>query len=312
MINILRTSVNTAVSIAFLALATSAFAQQQPPQFGSSKEAMTMLLKTVAAVKADPAKAIDTINKGEGGFLDRDLYPFCFQISDGKVVAIANPNAKQLLGQDARTLKDSTGKAYGMELYAAAAKSEVSEVSYMFPRPGNDTSSVPKISFVTKAGDLGCGVGYYKWFAKKNGPEWYPFGSGRLVLRSRRVARKGGAPAGVRGRALWIFERQTARAACRTSFIEARPEGQPEAPIDHYVVEDHADPQEVSDPEGSDRLAKANGHAPPTPPDVDEEFAPALRALPHSGLEAHEFLLALGGGADQHKHAFGVVFHSRL
>ena len=50
----------------------------------------------------------------------------------------------------------------------------------------------------------------------------------------------------------------------------------------------------------------------PTPPDVDEEFAPVLRALPHPGLEADEFLLALGGGADQHKHAFGVVFHSRL
>jgi hypothetical protein len=37
--------------------------------------------------------------------------------------------------------------------------------------------------------------------------------------------------------------------------------------------------------------------------DVDEEFAPALRALSHPGLEADEFLPALGSGADQHKHA---------
>jgi len=29
--------------------------------------------------------------------------------------------------------------------------------------------------------------------------------------------------------------------------------------------------------------------------DVDEEFAPALCALPHPGLEARPFLLALGG-----------------
>jgi hypothetical protein len=43
-----------------------------------------MLEKTVAAVKADKTKALDTINKREGGFLDRDLYPFCFNISDGK------------------------------------------------------------------------------------------------------------------------------------------------------------------------------------------------------------------------------------
>ncbi len=32
----------------------------------------------------------------------------------------------------------------------------------MFPRMGPDKTPVPKISLVTKAGDLGCGVGYYK------------------------------------------------------------------------------------------------------------------------------------------------------
>jgi len=30
----------------------------------------------------------------------------------------------------------------------------------MFPRPVTDTTPVEKISFVTKVGDLGCGVGY--------------------------------------------------------------------------------------------------------------------------------------------------------
>jgi hypothetical protein len=50
----------------------------------------------------------------------------------------------------------------------------------------------------------------------------------------------------------------------------------------------------------------------PTSLDVDEEFVLTLRALPHPGLEADEFLLALGGGADQHQNAFGVVFHARL
>jgi len=64
-----------------------------------------MLAKTVAAMKADEAKTLDLINKGEGGFLDRDLYPFCANVSDGKSVALGNPNAKQLLGVDTRTLK---------------------------------------------------------------------------------------------------------------------------------------------------------------------------------------------------------------
>jgi hypothetical protein len=32
----------------------------------------------------------------------------------------------------------------------------------MFPRPGADKTPVQKVSFVTKTGDLGCGVGHYK------------------------------------------------------------------------------------------------------------------------------------------------------
>ena len=54
-----------------------------------------MLEKTIAAVKADKAKTLDLINEGKGGFLDRDLYVFCANNSDGKVVALGNPNAKQ-------------------------------------------------------------------------------------------------------------------------------------------------------------------------------------------------------------------------
>ena len=38
-------------------------------------------------------------------FRDRDLYPFCFNLSDGKIVAIGNPNTKGLLGLDRETLK---------------------------------------------------------------------------------------------------------------------------------------------------------------------------------------------------------------
>jgi single cache domain-containing protein len=147
-------------SMTVLLLSPTAFAQTS----GTADEAKAMLMKAVAAVKADKAKALDMFNKGEGGFLDRDLYPFCFNISDGKAVAIGNPNAKQLLGQDARTIKDVNGKAVGLEQFAAAQKpeGEITEVSYMFPRPGADKTPVPKVSFTTKVGDLVCGVGYYK------------------------------------------------------------------------------------------------------------------------------------------------------
>jgi hypothetical protein len=121
-------------------------------------------LRAVAAVKADKTKALDMFNKGVGGFLDRDLYPFCFNAGDGKLVVTGNPNTKQNVGRDERTVKDPTGKAFGLETYAAAQKPEgqITEVTYMFPKPGADTTPVPKVTFVTRVDDLGCGVGYYK------------------------------------------------------------------------------------------------------------------------------------------------------
>src|SRR6201996_3397850 len=101
----LRTSVIAAVSAAVLTFSTAALGQQG----GTAAEAKAMLMKAAAAVKADKAKALEMFNKGEGGFLDRDLYVFCSNVSDGINVAIGNPNAKQLLGKDDRTLKDAAG-----------------------------------------------------------------------------------------------------------------------------------------------------------------------------------------------------------
>jgi len=150
-----------AASAAVLMISPMAFAQGQ---FGTADEAKAMLVKAAGAMKADKTKTLDLINKGEGGFLDRDIYPFCFELSDGKILAVASNNAKQFLGTDIRALKDATGRVYGPELFAAAQKPEgqITEVSYMFPRPGADKTPVQKVSFVTKVGDLGCGVGHYK------------------------------------------------------------------------------------------------------------------------------------------------------
>ena len=148
----------SALGATVLMFATAAFAQ------GTAADAQAMLAKAVAAVKADKAKALDMFNKGEGGFLEGDLYPFCFNAGDG--IIVANSNAKRLLGQDVRTLKDPTNNAYGRKLYAAAQKPEgrITTVSYEFQKAGgNNTMPVPKVSFVTRVGDLGCGVGYYKY-----------------------------------------------------------------------------------------------------------------------------------------------------
>jgi hypothetical protein len=154
-----RTLIIGGLSTAVIALSTAVFAQQG--QSGTAQEARAMLDKAVAAVKADRDLALGMFNKGEGGFRDRDLYPFCSRISDGK--GVATPLAVPT-GTDLRTLRDSTGKAFGLEQFVAAQKPEgqITEVSYMFPKPGTTAPAVAKISFVTRVGDLICGVGYYK------------------------------------------------------------------------------------------------------------------------------------------------------
>jgi hypothetical protein len=151
-----------AACAAVIAVSPAAFAQETG---GTADEARAMLTKAVAAVRADQAKALDMFNKGEGGFRDRDLYVFCANASDGTIVATGNPNLKQALGTDMRAAQNSAGEPFGAEMYAAIQKPEgqITEVSYMSPKPGADDMLVAKVNLVTRAeNDLACGVGYYK------------------------------------------------------------------------------------------------------------------------------------------------------
>ncbi len=124
-------------------------------QYGTAAEAKAMLEKAVGALKANKAKALAEFTKGEGGFKDRDLYPFCGG-PDGNFTA--HPS---LTGKSLKDLKDKAGKPLGAEMYKVATEGKISEVSYMWPRPGQ-TEPVQKVSYVTKAGDQVCAVGYYK------------------------------------------------------------------------------------------------------------------------------------------------------
>jgi hypothetical protein len=157
-----REFVIASAATAVIALSPAAFGQQTR---GTAHEAKAMLMRAIAAVKADKAKALDMFNKGEGRFREGDLYVFCANVSDGTLVAIGNPNLKEALGLDVRAGRNSTGKAFGEEIYAAMQKPEgqISEVSYVGPTPGADDALVGKVSLVARAdNDLGCGVGYYK------------------------------------------------------------------------------------------------------------------------------------------------------
>jgi signal transduction histidine kinase len=153
-------------AIGFVTLSLTSFSGAtlaQDVKHGTEAEARAMLQKTIAAVKADKAKALAMIAEGEGGFLDKDLYPFCFNKTDGKIHPYPNLNSAALFGTDQRRVKDASGKDVGQMNFDAAQKPEgtITEVTYLWPKPGDSKPSV-KVSFVTRIGDLGCGVGYYK------------------------------------------------------------------------------------------------------------------------------------------------------
>lgn len=141
--------------VAFAALVLMAASMAFAGDFGTAAEAKAMLEKAVAAVKANKADALAKFAKGEDGFKDRDLYPFCGG-PDGNFTAHPSLTGKSLKG-----LMDKAGKPLGEEIYKKAAEGKIDEVSYMWPRPGS-SDPVQKVTYITKVGDQICCVGYYK------------------------------------------------------------------------------------------------------------------------------------------------------
>jgi cytochrome c len=151
----MRTFLRTSALAAVALLCGAAIAVAQ--QFGTAAEAKAMLDKAAAALKANETEAVAKFNDKAGGFRDRDLYVFCYNVSDGKFTAHPNP---ALMGTDVRALKVKDDPL-GQKIFDATKEGAVTSVNYNFPKPGT-TDPVAKESFLTRVGGQGCGVGYYK------------------------------------------------------------------------------------------------------------------------------------------------------
>ena len=81
-------------------------------------------------------------------------------MSDGKFTAHTNP---ALMGTDVRNVKDRDDPLgqRGYDISRGVPEGGLGINEYNFPKPGT-TEYVPKVSFVTRVGGQGCGVGYYK------------------------------------------------------------------------------------------------------------------------------------------------------
>ncbi len=145
---------NTVSVVTCAAILLSSAISAQAAEYGTAEEARALLIKAVAAVKDDKAKALDMFSTGDGGFKDRDLYVFCANISDG--ILTAHPTNK---GKELRDIVGKKGSPFGQEIMNKADDT-IRELTYWWPRPDLDVP-VEKTTFYTKAGDQICGVGYY-------------------------------------------------------------------------------------------------------------------------------------------------------
>lgn len=133
---------------------------EAPGDCGQTAEADAryLLKRSEIALGKDPSKALRQFQRGEGGFRTQDSYVFCVGVADGVMNAHPSP---LLQGHDVRDLHDSTGNYFIAAMLKTAEQGKVSEIHYLFPRPGS-TEAVPKTTFYTRAADQVCGVGVYE------------------------------------------------------------------------------------------------------------------------------------------------------
>ena len=90
-------------------------------------------------------------------FRDRDLYVYCFSLSDGNITAYQSPI---MIGTDVKELKVPPNNPVGQRAYDAVAKAAEGEIvsfTYDFPKPGTKALA-PKETLEVRIGKQACGV----------------------------------------------------------------------------------------------------------------------------------------------------------
>jgi cytochrome c len=129
------------------------FAQER----GTPAQAQALCDRAVIHMKeVGPETAIKDFNDPKGGYIDHDLFVIVYD-PNGTILT----GVPALIGKNARSLTDVTGKEFGKDIIAAAHKQDGSWVEYHMTNP--TTKKVEsKTSYVRKFGDYVVFVGAYK------------------------------------------------------------------------------------------------------------------------------------------------------
>jgi len=128
--------------------------------FGSEKEANTMLQRAINLMNYDKSYALNVFTERSGGFNFKDLYPFC---ADDSGILTGHPFN---LGLDLLTFIDTDGKKVGEEFLKVAEVGKINKVSFKITYPADtimkEAKEYQKVALVTKVGDQICAVGYHE------------------------------------------------------------------------------------------------------------------------------------------------------
>ncbi|GAB2891281.1 hypothetical protein GCM10027046_20060 [Uliginosibacterium flavum] len=127
-------------------------------EFASAKEAEAMVVKVVAAVKANRAATLAEITAKNAKWIDRDLYPVVY---DTKGQVQAHGQNEKMVGKDLIDFKDPDGKLFVRERVDLAKSKGKFWQDYKFTDPLSK-KVLPKQAYCERSGeDIVC-AGVYK------------------------------------------------------------------------------------------------------------------------------------------------------
>jgi len=126
----------------------------------TADEAKAMSEKAAAYIKqVGPEKAFADFTRPDGGFVNGELYVFCYDHDGNNLAHGGNPS---FVGKNLLHMKDPDGKEpNAMITELAFAGAGAGWVDFKWPNPVSKKIEA-KSAYVIRTGDAVCGVGYYK------------------------------------------------------------------------------------------------------------------------------------------------------
>jgi len=140
-------------ALLFIALANTGGAQAATP-----KEAQAFSERAAAYIKqVGEEKAFADFTRPDGGFVQGELYVFCY---DHNGINMAHGGNPLFVGKNLLHIKDPDGKEPNFEIVKTGFEQGQGWVDFKWPNPM--TKKIQrKSAYVIRTNDVVCGVGYY-------------------------------------------------------------------------------------------------------------------------------------------------------